>query len=101
MEKLIDKLKTQSIIVGILLIISATWVIIDYFVLIDIKDKFELDFGINWMLLIISGIAILAFHLAVFILLFFNIRIFFKNRSNLKKEKKQNDHVMEGNTDNE
>lgn len=93
MEKLIDKLRAQSIIVTILFVISATWIIIDYFIMKDIKVKFELDFGLNWMLLIISGVAVLAFHVAVAFLLFLNMRIVMRNRSLIKKEEKSRKEI--------
>ncbi|GJQ61821.1 MAG: hypothetical protein SCALA702_08740 [Melioribacteraceae bacterium] len=101
MEKLLDKLKTNSIITGILLIISATWIVIDYLVYTDLREKIDVDFGISSMLFIISGIAFIAFHLSVLILLLLNFRIILKNRSDKKKESKIKESAQEISESNE
>lgn len=101
MEKLIDKLKTNSIITGILLVISATWIVIDYLVFTDLREKIEIDFGISSMLFIISGIAFIAFHLSVLMLLLLNFRIVLKNRSEKKKDSKMKESLPEKSENNE
>ncbi|MDZ7766964.1 MAG: hypothetical protein U5K00_21535 [Melioribacteraceae bacterium] len=79
MEKLKGKLKSSSIITLVLGIISLTWIIIDYFVIQTILEDGKLaKFSLEWILLLTSGLALIAFHFSVFITLFYVFRIIFK-----------------------
>lgn len=79
MEKLKAKLKSSSTITLVLGIISLTWIIIDYFVIQTILEEGELTkFSLEWILLLTSGLALIAFHISVFITLFYVFRIIFK-----------------------
>jgi uncharacterized paraquat-inducible protein A len=75
-EKLKQKLKSSALISLVLGIISITWIIIDYFVIQTIIESGELTkFSLEWILLLTSGLAFVAFHISVFLTLFYVFRI--------------------------
>ena len=55
----------------------------------------NLNFGFDWILIIISAIAILAFHISVFILLFYSMRVYLKLKGirESKEEDKPNREI--------
>ena len=103
MEKLIQKLRTNLLITFILGLLSVTWIIIDYFVLDTIINEGLSKFSLEWILVIISGIAFIAFHISVFVTIYYSLRLLRKIKSENKKaikldeEKKLNNSENQGN----
>jgi hypothetical protein len=91
MINLINKLKQHSIILIILAILSLTWLVILYFLTTDIFSKNEISLTYEWLLFYIGIVAILLFHIWVFVLIYFSFRIVFKFKYEEKKELKEED----------
>jgi NADH:ubiquinone oxidoreductase subunit 5 (subunit L)/multisubunit Na+/H+ antiporter MnhA subunit len=86
MEKLINKLKNNSVISLIVGILALTWIILDYFAVKDIVAEYQIKFGLDLMLLWISGAALLLFIIFVFITLYYSFRVIMKYKSEQKKK---------------
>lgn len=98
MEKILAKLKTNSVITLILGILSLTWLFVDYFVFETIVREGLTEFSLEWILLIISGIVFLFFIVAVFINLFYIFRLTMKHNSELKKKEQESQSLAEPGT---
>lgn len=90
MEKLIRKLKSSANSTLILGLLSITWLIIDYFVIETILVENLEKFSLEWILLVASAIAFAAFHISVFVTIFYAYRVYMKFKSESKK-KNEND----------
>lgn len=89
-EQLKAKLKSSAMITLVLGIISITWIIIDYFVIQTILEDGGLSkFSLEWILLFTSGLAFVAFHISVFLTLFYIFRVVIK----IKPTQEQNEDV--------
>ncbi|OGU56248.1 MAG: hypothetical protein A2V66_02925 [Ignavibacteria bacterium RBG_13_36_8] len=86
MEKLINKLKTNSLISLIFGILSLTWVILDYFVIKDFVTEYKIKFGLDLLLLGVSAVAFLLFIIFVFIALYYSFRVVLRYKSEQKKK---------------
>ena len=91
MEKILDRLKTISIIAFILALLSLTWLIIDYLVLKNIFGSIIDAHNLEGTLLLISGIATLLFTIVVLILLYYVLRVIMKYKSEKKKKEQATD----------
>ncbi len=90
-EKLKRKLKSSALITLILGLISITWLIVDYFVVQTIITEGSLSkFSLEWILILISGLAFICFHISVFVTLFYAFRIVGKIKID-KSEEEEND----------
>jgi hypothetical protein len=96
MEKLVNQLKTNSYIIIVLAILSLTWLLIDYFLLKGILTDNNIALNYNWILITISIIVVVLFHLWVFILVFYSLRVVIKYKSELKKAKAEEINKREG-----
>lgn len=86
MEGLSQKLKNSANLTLILGLLSITWLIIDYFVIGTILKEGLTKFSLEWILLVASAIAFAAFHVSVFITIFYAYRLFMKVKSESKKK---------------
>lgn len=84
MEKILSRLKTNSWVSLILGVLSLTWVVIDYFVIKEILRQYQIVLSFETILLIISAIAAVIFHISVFITLYYVMRFVLKYKSALK-----------------
>ncbi|MBL1214198.1 MAG: hypothetical protein HND52_12635 [Ignavibacteriae bacterium] len=87
MEKLVNQLKTNSYIIIVLAILSLTWLLIDYFLLKGILADNNIALNYNWILITISIVVVVLFHLWVFILVFYSLRVVIRFKSELRKAK--------------
>lgn len=85
MEKILEKLKKSRVSTIIIGIVSFTWIIVDYFVIMKLYNNNSIDFGIDIFLLGISAISIISFHIMVVIFLYNTYRLTHK----LKQSEKQ------------
>ena len=85
MEELIRKLKSSANLTLVLGFLSITWLIIDYFVVETILTEGLTKFSLEWILLIASAIAFIAFHISAFGTIFYSYRVFMKFKSEKKK----------------
>ncbi len=95
MEKILARLKTNSIITLMLGILSLTWVVIDYFVIETIVEEGLAKFGLEWMLLQFSGVAVICFAVSTFITLYYSTRAVVKFKKAAKTEKRKADEDEE------
>ncbi|MBZ0179260.1 MAG: hypothetical protein K8F36_08210 [Melioribacteraceae bacterium] len=86
MEKILARLKTNSIITLMLGILSLTWVVIDYFVIETIVKEGLTKFSLEWMLLQFSGVAVICFAVSTFITLYYSTRVVMKFKKSAKTE---------------
>lgn len=93
MEKILSRLKTNSIITLLLGILSLTWIIIDYFVIDTIVSDGLTKYSPEWILLQFSGAIVLCFVISTFITLYYSARAVMK----FKKEKKNASQLTEQN----
>ena len=84
-EKLIKKLKANAIISLILGLLALTWVILDYFIIIDLIAEYNIKLSIYILLLALSGIAFIFFILFVFTTIYNIFRTSYKYHSEKKK----------------
>lgn len=89
MERLSQKLKSSANLTLILGLLSITWLIIDYFVIETILKEGLTKFSLEWILLVTSAIAFVAFHVSVFITIFYVYRVFMKLKSESKKKSEE------------
>jgi membrane protein implicated in regulation of membrane protease activity len=89
MERLSQKLKSSANLTLILGLLSITWLIIDYFVIETILKEGLTKFSLEWILLVASAVAFAAFHISVFITIFYAYRVFIKLRSESKKKNEE------------
>ncbi len=89
MEKLIQKVRSLTLTLVILAILSLTWVIIDFFVLRNFYTISGSNLDANWIFLILSGVPILLMIAVSFILALFVWRLRSKYHSTLKKIEKE------------
>jgi NADH:ubiquinone oxidoreductase subunit 5 (subunit L)/multisubunit Na+/H+ antiporter MnhA subunit len=89
MERLSQKLKSSANLTLILGLLSITWLIIDYFVIETILKEGLTKFSLEWILLVASAVAFAAFHISVFITIFYAYRLFIKLRSESKKKNEE------------
>jgi low affinity Fe/Cu permease len=89
MERLSQKLKSSANLTLILGLLSITWLIIDYFVIETILKEGLTKFSLEWILLVASAVAFAAFHISVFITIFYAYREFIKLRSESKKKNEE------------
>ncbi len=95
MEKLIQKVRSLTLTLIILSILSLTWCAIDYFVLKEIFTENDFTFDVNWILISISAIPVLLQIIVTFFLAMFVWRLRSKYRSTLKKMEKQKAKELE------
>ncbi len=88
MENLIRKLKISSVVTLILGLLSLSWLILDYFLIKDYLNDQRFQLGWEWGIIIVSAVAVLSFHLAAFITIYYSTRLIIKYRSEEKKHKK-------------
>ncbi len=95
MEKLIQKVRSLTLTLLILAIISLTWLVVDYFTLksIFVENNFKLD--VNWILIIISAVPVALMIIIIFFLSLFVWRLRSKYRSTLKKMEKEKQKEIE------
>lgn len=89
MEKLIQKVRSLTLTLIILSVLSLTWLAVDYFVLRDIYEQNNYTLDVNWILLIISAVPVLLMIIISFFLALFVWRLRSKYRSTLKKLEKE------------
>jgi len=89
MERLSQKLKSSANLTLILGLLSITWLIIDYFVIETILKEGLTKFSLEWILLVASAVAFAAFHISVFITIFYAYRVFIKLKSESKKKNEE------------
>ncbi len=85
MDELIKKLRTNSVILLVLGILSFTWLFLDYLALKEIRVESLGDKNFEWIIVLISAIPFFLFHLFVFITIFYIFRLKGKFRSFQKK----------------
>jgi len=99
MEKLIHKLKNTGLITFIIGILSLTWLFLDYLALKDVWVETGAEFSYRWIMIIVSGIILILFHLFVFLTLYYIFRLKIKYKSEqkaLQKAKaKENNSVIQ------
>lgn len=88
MEKLIHKLKNTGLITFIIGILSLTWLFLDYLALKDVWVETGSEFSYRWIMIIVSGIILILFHLFVFLTLYYIFRLKIKYKSEQKALKK-------------
>ncbi len=93
MEKIVEKLKTNTLITFILGLLSSTWIVIDYFVLDTILNEGLSKLSLEWILIIISGAAFIAFHISVFLMIYYVFRLLRKIKSEQKKSHKEEEEL--------
>jgi hypothetical protein len=84
MEKLVNQLKTNSYIIIVLAILSLTWLLIDYFLLKGVLSDNTIELGYSWILIVISIVVVAIFHIWVFILIYYCLRVVIKFNSEKK-----------------
>lgn len=92
MDRIVEKLKTNALITFILGLLSSTWIVIDYFVLDTIINEGLSKFSLEWILVIISGLAFIAFHFSAFVTIYYAFRLIRKIKSEQKKNAKESEH---------
>lgn len=92
MEKIIRKLKISSIVTLILGLLSLSWLVLDYFLVKDYLNDPHFQLGWEWVIIIVSAVAVLSFHFAAFLTIYYSTRLIIKYRS---EEKKQNKAISE------
>lgn len=97
MEKLVNKLRQSSIFAFIMLLLAATWLVLDYFVIQSIIYSYENIGNLEIIILKASMAMFAVFILAVVVLLYyvFRIRIKIENEFNLKAASKKNEETFE------
>ncbi|MFC2136047.1 hypothetical protein ACFLTH_15640 [Bacteroidota bacterium] len=99
-EKLISKLKTSAVISLILGLLALTWVILDYFIIIDLIVEYKIKLSIYILLLALSGVAFAFFILFAFITIYYIFRTSIKYHSEKKKSASLNNNVNDTSVDN-
>jgi TRAP-type C4-dicarboxylate transport system permease small subunit len=89
LEKLIQKVRSLTLTLMILAILSLTWLAVDYFVLREIFETNGFTLDVNWILILISAVPILLMIIVVFFLAPFVWRLRSKYRSVMKKFEKE------------
>lgn len=95
MEKLKNKLKTSLKSTLIFGIISASWIAIDFLALQSIYSSHEIKFNFEWIILIISSVPFILFHLSAFFTLFYAWKFLRKSLKPLKHEEITNHEIIE------
>ena len=95
MEKLYNNFKISAIITVILIILAATWIILDYYVLKDALTEGSQFSSLEILMLNISIVVFIVLIISQIITLFYSIRIALKAKSmytkaELEKENFQN-----------
>ena len=85
MENLISKLKGNAIISLILGLLSLTWIVLDYFIITDLINQYDVTLSIYILLLALSGIAFTLFIFFVFATVYNIFRTSMKYKSEQKK----------------
>lgn len=86
MDKVVDKLKRTRVSTTILGIVSITWLIVDYFVVMNLYNENAIPFGIDLFLLAISAVSLLSFHIITFLLVYHTYRLTRKLKQNAKEK---------------
>jgi NADH:ubiquinone oxidoreductase subunit 5 (subunit L)/multisubunit Na+/H+ antiporter MnhA subunit len=81
MEKLYNNFKISAIITGILIILAATWIILDYYVLKDALTEGSLFSSLEILMLNISIVVFIVLVISQIVTLIYSIRIALKARS--------------------
>ncbi len=95
MEKLIQKVRSLTLMLVILAVLSLTWLAVDYFVLREMFEQNATELNVNWILLIISAVPVLLMIIVSFFLALFVWRLRSKYRSTLKKMEKERVKALE------
>lgn len=97
MEKLIQKLKTSSVITLILGILSATWIFLDYLALKEIWLDGNASHNFEWIIVMASAVPFVAFHISAFFTIFYSFRFRAKYRAEKKQQQKMQSYKPENN----
>ena len=90
MEKLIKKIRSLTMTLFILALISIVWLIVDYYILRSFNTQYNYNFeDFNWIMFIGSFIPILLTIIVIFLLSPYVWRLKSKYNSELKKIKKE------------
>lgn len=90
MEKLIKKIRSLTMTLFILGLISVVWLVVDYYILRSFNTQYNYNFeDFNWIMFIGSFIPILLTIIVIFLLAPYVWRLKSKYNSELKKIKKE------------
>ncbi len=90
MEKLIKKIRSMTMTLFILSLISIVWLVVDYYILRSFNTQYNYNFeDFNWIMFIGSFIPILLTIIVIFLLAPYVWRLKSKYNSELKKLKKE------------
>ncbi len=105
MDKVLEKLKRTRVSATIIGIVSLTWIVVDYFVVMNLYNDHSISFGIDLFLLAISAVSLLAFHIITFVLIYHTYRLTHKIKqiekmgseaksSKIDEKKEENDNSV-------
>ncbi len=90
MEKLIKKIRSLTMTLFILALISIVWLVVDYYILRSFNTQYNYNFeDFNWIMFIGSFIPILLTIIVIFLLAPYVWRLKSKYNSELKKIRKE------------
>jgi len=100
MDDLIKKLRTNSIIVLVLAILSFTWIFLDYLALKEIRAQTVVDNNFEWIIVMISAVPFFLLILFTFIQIFYIFRLKGKFKTFQKKLAQDTNLTPESKEDN-
>ncbi len=97
MEKLIKKIRSLTMTLFILALISIIWLVIDYYVLKSFNSQYNYNFeDFNWIIFMASFIPIILTIIVIFLLAPYVWRLKSKYKSQLKKLEKETKQIGKG-----
>lgn len=91
MDTIFEKLRKSRTSTMILGFLSISWIIVDYFVLGKLFESGNITLGFELILLILSAVAIIAFHISVFVTLFYTYKVTHKYKKESKSQESEID----------